>query len=208
VSSFAPWLLLSLAQTSDQVVADFEEALAANNLAMDAVFSCMDVQTKEVLKEHRWESEPARIVDLSLEKCEVHFDEMRKILTGNQDLAVEAETLVVEFRERVRVAYGENIQNLFVKKEFAQSRADMATAKLADCVRDKVNLWAAQASQPETLAKAAVSACRDEWGVWRSLQLYSIKSRKLSVEMQDYEARFKTMLVETATVWVFEARSK
>ncbi|WP_143738124.1 hypothetical protein [Erythrobacter donghaensis] len=208
MSSFAPWLLLFTVQSSDQIVADFEEALAANNLAMDAAFSCMDIQTKEVLKEHLFEPEAPWIVDFALQKCDVHFDEMRKILTSNQDLVAEAETLVIEFRDRVRVAYIENIGNLFVKEDFAQSRADMATMKLGDCVRDKVNLWASQSSQPETLAKAAVSSCRDEWNVWRSLQPYSIKAKKLRVEMHDYEARFKTLLIETATVWVFEARSK
>lgn len=208
MSSFTLWLALMFSQSSDHIISDYQKTVEANEQAMDAAISCMDDQTKEVFKEQLLEKEPQRIVDLALEKCAVHFASMRDAISKNEILADQAEKLTAEFRTDLRGRFVEHIQELFSKPELAELRAKVATMKLGDCVRAKISLWASQPSEPETLAKAAVSSCTDEWSVWRIMQGYSLKSQKLGFGVSEFEPGFRAKLIESATVWVFGSRAK
>ncbi|MFM7376949.1 MAG: hypothetical protein ACKO1O_02265 [Erythrobacter sp.] len=208
MSVFALWLTMALSQSSDQIISNFEKTVEANEFAMDATISCMDSKTKEMLKANFFEEDPNRVVDFALKNCEEHFKEMRNVLSADQYLADQSDELVEKFQNDVRVTFSQNMQEFFIKPEFAELRAKMATMKLGDCVQDKINLWASQASEPETLAKAAASSCTEEWGVWRAMQGFSLKAQKLGFSVSEFEPSFRAKLVETATVWVFEARAK
>jgi hypothetical protein len=208
MSSFAFWLALVLSQSSEQIISDYQKTVEANELAMSSAISCMDDQTKEVFQKQFLEQEPQRIVDLALEKCALHFDSMRDAISKNEILADQAEKITSEFRADLRAKFVEYILGLFSKPELSELRAKVAAMKLGDCVRSKIGLWASQPSEPETLAKAAVSSCTDEWSVWRTMQEYSLKSQKLGFGVSEFEPGFKAKLIESATVWVFEARAK
>jgi hypothetical protein len=79
---------------------------------------------------------------------------------------------------------------------------------LERCVGEKFEEWASQNAQPDTIASAAVAACREDWVIWRAMQQYRIEARGLRFRLSEFKARFKEELVNAAIVWVFEARSE